>query len=808
VILVILLANVVTLVLALLAGLIYQRYHNREVITRDLLAQGEIVGANSTAALIFNDAGTAAEMLAPLKSERHVLAAALYLPDRNCLAAFGTVPEQLAEKDAAAAAVFREEGPHLALIQPVMLKARKVGTLYLRFDYRAMQAEGTESFLGTMSLVLPISLVLAFILSSFLQRVISVPIEKLSETARGVTSQRDYSLRAQRRGEDEIGALTVAFNQMLERIQDQDLALRASEARYRLLFESNPFPMYVFDRNTFQFLAVNDATVERYGYSRDEFLRMTIKQIRPAADWERLVASVQGGPELNHAGEWQHLTKEGCLIDVDVTTHALEFDGHPARMVLAADITERKKVDAAWHHRLKMEKLVSEISARFINLPAREIDGGIRWMLQLLGQTKQVDLSWVGLFSSDGMTARCHHQWSDIGLETFPGWPAEMACDRLPWWSEAIRSLKPILLTSVSDIPAHAAAEVAFLAGLEIRSVAVVPILFGGRAIGALGLACRREQKIWAEDAITVLELVAQIVVSALERKRAGEELEAMTNQLVAASHQAGMAEVATGVLHNVGNVLNSVNVSTTLIQGSLRRSEVATLTKIAGILNEHASDLAEFLTQDARGQAVPALIKRVAGQIAQEHAQLEKEHSAVARNIEHIKEIVAMQQSYAKVSGLLEEVSLAALLDDAVAINQAGLGRHRVTVLRQYEEVPPVMTDKHKVLQILINLINNAKYALDGARRSDKQLTLGICAVNGSRVKVSVQDNGIGIPAENLTRIFSHGFTTRSKGHGFGLHSGANAAKEMGGALSAASDGPDRGAIFTLELPLQAEKK
>jgi hypothetical protein len=145
VILVILLANVVTLVLALLAGLIYQRYHNREVITRDLLAQGEIVGANSTAALIFNDAGTAAEKLAPLKSERHVLAAALYLPDRNCLAAFGTVPEQLAEKDAAAAAVFREEGPHLALIQPVMLKARKVGTLYLRFDYRAMQADWRSS---------------------------------------------------------------------------------------------------------------------------------------------------------------------------------------------------------------------------------------------------------------------------------------------------------------------------------------------------------------------------------------------------------------------------------------------------------------------------------------------------------------------------------------------------------------------------------------------------------------------------------------------------------------------------------------
>ena len=676
------------------------------------------------------------------------------------------------------------------------------------FDSRATPAGGMQSYMGTMSLILPLALFLAFVLASFLQRVIALPIEQLSETARHVTRRQDYSLRTPVEGTDELGALATAFNQMLERIQNQDQALRASEARYRLLFDSNPFPMYVHDLNTLRFLAVNDAAMARYGYTREEFLRMTIIEIRPREDWDRVVESVHSSPELKHAGEWRHLSKDGRLFYVDITTHALEFDGHPARMVLAADITERKKVEAAWHHRLKMEKLVGEISAHFINLPVPEIDGGIRWMLQMVGQAMQADLSWICRLSADGKTADCGHRWSDAGLETFPGWPAQLDCEQFPWWSENIKAAQAFSLVSVSEIPAQGAAEAALLTSLEIRSVAVVPILFGGRAIGALGLACRREQKVWAEDTITVLELVAQIVVSALERKRAGEELETVHAQLVAASHQAGMAEVATGVLHNVGNVLNSLNVSTTLIQDNLRRSEVATLGKVALILKEQAADLPGFLTRDPRGQAVPGLILRLAEQIAHEHASLQIEQATVARHVEHVKEIVAMQQSYAKVSGLQEEVSLAALLDDALAINQAGLGRHGVTVRREYEEVPPVVADKHKVLQILINLINNAKYALDGSAQSDKQIILAVRPVNGSRVKITVEDNGMGIPPENQTRIFSHGFTTRSKGHGFGLHSGANAAREMGGALSAWSEGPGKGAIFTLELPLKEEKK
>jgi C4-dicarboxylate-specific signal transduction histidine kinase len=173
-----------------------------------------------------------------------------------------------------------------------------------------------------------------------------------------------------------------------------------------------------------------------------------------------------------------------------------------------------------------------------------------------------------------------------------------------------------------------------------------------------------------------------------------------------------------------------------------------------------------------------------------------------LGKNIEHIKEIVAMQQSYARMSGVTEDLKADALVADALSINEGALGRHGVRVAREYQDVELVRVDKHKALQILINLIRNAKYAMDASAKSDKILTMSIAPSADNRVRIQVRDSGIGIPPENLTLIFQHGFTTKKDGHGFGLHSSANAAREMGGSLTAQSDGPGQGAVFTLELP------
>jgi len=286
------------------------------------------------------------------------------------------------------------------------------------------------------------------------------------------------------------------------------------------------------------------------------------------------------------------------------------------------------------------------------------------------------------------------------------------------------------------------------------------------------------------------------------ERRRAEEELQNMHQLLLDTSRQAGMAEVATGVLHNVGNVLNSMNVSATLMQDILRQSKTASLVRTAGLLEEHRNDLSTFLTTHPQGRLVPAFIVKLAHLLEGENQKLLKESAALAKNVDHVKEIIAMQQTYARVSGLVETVQVNDLVEDALRMNTSALDRHGVETIREFAPVPPIPVEKHKVLQILVNLIRNAKYACDESGRTDKRMIMRSANGDG-RVKITIIDNGVGIPPENLTRIFGHGFTTRKDGHGFGLHSAANAAKEMGGQLSVHSDGPGRGASFTLELPV-----
>jgi C4-dicarboxylate-specific signal transduction histidine kinase len=197
----------------------------------------------------------------------------------------------------------------------------------------------------------------------------------------------------------------------------------------------------------------------------------------------------------------------------------------------------------------------------------------------------------------------------------------------------------------------------------------------------------------------------------------------------------------------------------------------------------------------------LPSYLAELGKHLSNEHAEMTGELELLVKNVEHIKEIVAMQQNYAKVSGFLEALPLEKLMDDAIQMNAAAFERHRVKVIRNYETVPNVKVDKHKVLQILVNLLRNAKYAMDGTM--ERKLDIHIHIPRQGVVQVVVKDTGCGIPKENLTRIFSHGFTTKRDGHGFGLHSGAIAAKEMDGILTAQSEGLGRGATFILDLPI-----
>lgn len=292
--------------------------------------------------------------------------------------------------------------------------------------------------------------------------------------------------------------------------------------------------------------------------------------------------------------------------------------------------------------------------------------------------------------------------------------------------------------------------------------------------------------------------------------KEVDVEMKRLNESVMEASRHAGMAEVATTVLHNVGNLLNSISVSATVASDHMKCSKAGNLRQAVQMMRGRADDLAEFLTVDPKGRLIPEYLDNVTEQLSNEQATVINEMKALNENIEHVKGIVAMQQDYASSSGVFEFLHPSDLADDALRMNAGDLQRTRVRYTREYGIMPPkVQVDRHKVLQILVNIIQNAMHAMDAARVADKHLIVSVKTVNdGEMVAISVRDNGVGIASEHLTEIFRHGFTTKQNGHGFGLHGAANFAKELGGSLSVHSAGSGLGAEFTLLLPTQQNQE
>jgi signal transduction histidine kinase len=279
-------------------------------------------------------------------------------------------------------------------------------------------------------------------------------------------------------------------------------------------------------------------------------------------------------------------------------------------------------------------------------------------------------------------------------------------------------------------------------------------------------------------------------------------ELKEVHAQLVKTARQAGMAEIATNVLHNVGNVLNSVYTSAQVAKERVNDMRLEHVSRVATLLTERQEDLTTFLSQDERGRHVMPFLNKLGQNLVEERKEILTLLTDVGRYTEHIGDIVKVQQNYARTPRLQEPVSLTDLAEDALRINSAGLVRHQVKVQRNIARIPSVLTDKHKVLMVLVNLVSNAKYAMDDVPLNERIMSVTLEPPVNDRVRIVVHDNGMGIAPELLTRIFQYGFTTREEGHGFGLHSSALAAQELGGSLSVHSDGPGKGATFTLELP------
>jgi len=397
----------------------------------------------------------------------------------------------------------------------------------------------------------------------------------------------------------------------------------------------------------------------------------------------------------------------------------------------------------------------------------------------------------------------------------------------LPWEliSYVNRTREHVLIGDASQ--PHVFSSDPYLARGHARAVLCLPLVHEDALLGVLYLENHRASHSFTTERLALLGVLAEQAACSLENARlyssaqraeealrhANAELEQRLEgrtwelkqaeaRVLDAARTSDLSEVAASVLHNVGNVLTSAVVNLHLLRKKVDTSRLGRLKQLTGMLEEHRGNLAAFLEKDPRGTHVMAYLFELADELQREQGAMREGMDKLSKHVDHIRAILQVQQNYVRGTLLPEECDLAQLIEDALSIQLPALQRHQIAVTREIHAMSKVRVDKHRVLQILINLITNARYAMDGVPEEQRQLRVRLEA-RGNTARIQVVDTGKGIALEHRDRIFSQGFTTRAGGQGLGLHSSAAAAKTLGGKLILESEGPGKGATATLELPL-----
>ncbi|HUG09776.1 MAG TPA: PAS domain S-box protein, partial [Opitutaceae bacterium] len=788
----------VALLIACAAFAIHEHNNFRKSMARDLATITDIFEENVASGLAFGDASSMEQTLNTLRNDHRILAAAVYDKAGELLASYQREDQEgKFEYPAGLSLGQRFSDTRLDTFKEIDLAGEIIGVVYIGAELRELRERAWRYLMIVGILLVGCSLV-ALALASRLHRFISDPIRSLAATADSIAVGQDFSRRAVKQGDDEVGHLVDGFNKMLSQIQVRDNQLQAARDDLERRVEDRTAALVheVRERTEAETAlarshSVLNATLEstidgimvigsdgRVKHFNQRFAKIwgvepdflmsgnnhtvlgfVARQLKDPSAFLRHTIRIHRDPTAEQSTVLEF--KDGRIIEL--YSRPQQSDGiSTGRVWSVRDITERKRIEAEIAYERDLLQVLmntvpdllyfKDLESRFVRVSRSKLEETLRILRE----------------------AHCNGSVPD-GAREFP--PHLKDIDTLfPWIigktdldvfvegeasqmfreeSEIIRTGEP-MKGKIESITLPSGEPCWYL-------VSKMPWRNGdGRIIGTYGISKN----------ITPIKV-------------AEEELKKVHEQLLKASRQAGMAEVATGVLHNVGNVLNSVNVSAGILRETLRASEVSTLSRVAALMRDHDGDIDEFLTKNPKGRMLPKVVMQLADQLGKEHATLNAEQEHLSRNVEHIKSIVAMQQNFATVSGVLEKVRLVDLLRDVVQMHSASIARMGIEIIRDYADLPPMILDKHKVVQILVNLVTNAKHAIDDAQRTGGQIKVSLRLVGDNRVRISISDNGVGIPADNLTRIFSHGFTTRHDGHGFGLHSGALAAREMGGSLS-----------------------
>lgn len=334
---------------------------------------------------------------------------------------------------------------------------------------------------------------------------------------------------------------------------------------------------------------------------------------------------------------------------------------------------------------------------------------------------------------------------------------------------------------------------------IGLKSAFAIPILFEGEVRGILEFFT--DHLFSMENALMLmLNDIVNMMGIFIQREQAQQRVAAL-------SRLTGRAEVASNVLHSVGNTLNSINTSVTLMTDKAKNSKLSALVELDKLLQQHQDDITDFLINDPKGQSILKFISLLSKEWIVENNYFRDELSSLTKNMLHVKNIIMIQQSLSKVGGDVERIVLPDLLDEAILLNKIAYERAGIQIIRDYSPVKQAVLNKEKIFQICVNIIKNGIDALVEGTNKEKLLIIRLQEKDTLHFMIQFSDNGHGISPENINKIFIHGFTTKKEGHGFGLHTCMLYTKELGGSLSVESK-EMMGATFTLILPYQSSLK
>ena len=555
-----------------------------------------------------------------------------------------------------------------------------------------------------------------------------------------VTAFRDITER--KRGKEELERSLSLLRATLESTADG------------ILVVNNEGKMMSFNRKFVEIWRIPESVVE--SQDDDQALEFVLDQLKDPQGFLKKVMELYAQPDAESYDVLEF--KDGRIFERYSQPQRIG-EKSVGRVWSFHDVTERKRAEDALQHRIEFEDLITTISTRFINLASDEIDSRIKQAMQEIGEFAGVDLSYISLLSHDQTRLDNIHEWCAEGIESDIENQKGMRCCDFPWLMEKLDRFENIYIPRVADLPDEASAEKERLQSQDVKSVVTVPMVYGKSLVGMLGFCSLHAEKEWEEDIITLLKIVGAIFVNALERKRAEEELQRAYEeleqkvqertrelrekqaQLVQTEKMATLGNLVAGVAHEINTPLGALKSNNDIF--------IRSFAKVKGILSD---------------TNIPAEV-REHPELTRLFDSIEKLNAVNRTATERIVAIVISLRKFARLDEAeLDEVDIHEGLENTLTLVHHEI-KNRIEVHRDYEDIPPIKCYPNQLNQVFMNLLVNASHAIEGVGEIFIKTHL-----RDGAVVVEIRDTGIGIPEEDLERIFDPGFTTKGFGIGTGL--------------------------------------